>query len=460
MELIYTILWYLPFVIAALLVLLGVVAVIAACNDFRVGLWIITATFLADCITMGAPILRIGVTWFITDVPLVLIAAAAAVRWLFASTMPRRYAPWLLFALAFLGSLGVGLAINGTSAGVSARPAFYAIAVGSYALSFPMRGEQIHRLMAALAFAAVGLLALSMYRWAVYLLDIRDLLPVGGVYNVDGAIRVVHANAALAIAQVAVIGVLFAGSRLVSPSMRLAAPALIAATLVLQHRSVWLAAIVAVFVGLLLARRARTSWWQSVALVVGAVAVVGATMALSPQLRADVSASASRAVQGQGTVAARFDNWQASLGEWYSKGPAVIAMGRPPGGEQWRVLKAEEGERYLVTHGTHNHYLELLQSHGVLGLTLWLWVVAVCVAGLWRHRQAEDEDRGIPSVLLALILSQAVYFVAYNVDYMQTLILCCALAWVLQRKGVLAAAGIAPAPAHPEPGLAGAGVRG
>ena len=54
MELIYMAMWYLPFVVGALVMLLCVVGVIGACNDFRVGLWIITATFLADCFTMGA----------------------------------------------------------------------------------------------------------------------------------------------------------------------------------------------------------------------------------------------------------------------------------------------------------------------------------------------------------------------------------------------------------------------
>jgi O-antigen ligase len=330
-------------------------------------------------------------------------------------------------------SLGVGLMLNGTSAGVSARPAFYAITVGSYALSFPMRSEQIQRLMSALAFAATGLLVLSLYRWSVYLLDIRELLPPEGVYNVDGAMRVVHSNAALLMAQVAVVAVFFAGSSLVSPWARMVAPALVAATLALQHRSVWLAALVAVLVSLVLARKARTSFWQSVALIAGGATVVGVTLVLSPSLRSEVTASAARAVQGQGTVAARVDNWQAVLADWYASGPAVIALGRPPGSDKWRVVQADEGDRYLVTHGTHNHYVDLLQSHGVLGLTLWLWVVGAVVVGLWRHRLTHGADRAAPAALLAMILSQLVYYVAYNVDYMQIFILCAGLAWVFQR---------------------------
>lgn len=460
MELIFDALWISPFVIAVLLALGSFVAVIGACNDFRVGLWVTVAAFVLDAVTMGGPVLQLGITVYAADLPMVLVALAAAIRWAGATDVPRRHLAWFLFALAFLSSFALGLLRYGSAAGVQARPDFYALAAASYALAFPVGRQQLRALLVGLAWAAAAIAVLSVYRWVVYLTPISSLLPPGGVYNIDGPMRVVNSNNALLLAQVALVGVFFFGSGLAPVLARVAAPVMLMATLALQHRSVWLAGLVGVCASVLAARGSRTPWWQQVLLVGIAAAAVAAPLAFSKTLSGQVQSSATRAVQGEGTVTARFDNWEVTLAGWVGGGPVSVAVGSPPGADSTRVYYTENGQKVVVNFGTHNNYVHVLTSQGLLGLVTWCWVLVAGLHGLWRLRLAGEETAAGASMLLVLMCTQLAYYVAYDVDYLQAFILGTALAWVFQRQRERAAPGVAVAPGPAEPRRGGPGTPG
>jgi hypothetical protein len=448
MELIYTALWLSPFVIAALVIVLCFVAVIGSSNDFRVGVWMIACTYVLDAISMSSPLLYVGLMIYTADLPMVLVASAAAIRWFGAKQMPRRHPAWLLFALAFMASLFLGLMIHGTSAGVQARPDFNALAAASYALSFPIRRPQLRAMLVALAWAALMLTMLSIYRWTVTYADITSLLPPSGSFTVDGSMRVLNSNAALLITQVALVGVFFFGSGLAPLLARMTAPALLMVALALQHRSVWLAGLVAASLSMLLARSSRAPWWQQAILLSVAVVAVVAPLVLSDSLLGQVQSSATRAVKGEGTVLARFENWRATVHDWVGEGPAAIAVGSPPGGQTTRIYDSETGKRVAIAFGTHNNYLHMLTSHGLLGLAMWSWVVGLGLIGLWRARRLRGEPAEMATMLLVLLCSQLVYYIAYDVDYVQALIMGTVLAWVFQHQretaGVVGAVDDAP----------------
>lgn len=452
MELIYTLLGLSPFFLAVLVVLGCFAAVIGACNDFRVGLWVLACTYVLDTMSLGAPLLYVGLLLYTTDLPMVLLAAAAAVRWIASPQVPRRHPAWLLFALGFLAALALGLMLHGTQAGVQARPEFNALAAASYALSFPIRREQLKSLLVALAWVAVVLALLSVYRWIVTFVPITSLLPPGDAYNIDTPVRVVNSNIALLLAQVGLLGVFFFGSGLAPLVARIAAPGLLMATLALQHRSVWLAALVGVCVSLLVARSSRTPWWQQILLIGVAAVAVSAPLVLSSSLLGQVQTSATRAVQGQDTVIARFENWRATVSDWVREGPVAIAVGSPPGGDTTRVYKADTGKTVAIGFGTHNNYVNMLTSRGLLGLTTWVWLVGLALLVLWRARRAGGEPAEAASMLFVLLCSQLAYYIAYDVDYVQAFILGTVLAWVFQHQreaasvGQPAGAGTASAP--------------
>jgi len=81
---------------------------------------------------------------------------------------------------------------------------------GTYAMSFPMDQKRLNGVIKSLAFSAFFYIALACYRWIVYYTPISSLLPESGIYNVDGAIRVIYSNNALILAQIFVLS-LFSG---------------------------------------------------------------------------------------------------------------------------------------------------------------------------------------------------------------------------------------------------------
>jgi hypothetical protein len=434
MELLFYLLTALPYLIAAGLGLALPLILLTIYSRFSAGLTLICLTAVLDACNMSQPFLRIGVTLYPPDIPMVLIAAAAGLRWLVRDDVPRRYTAWALLALVFLLALGLGLARNGTAAGVQIRPEFYAMAVATYAMSFPIAAREIRQLVIAFTSTAVALVALTCYRWVVYYGHISDLLPPGGSYNYDGPIRVIGANLTLVIANVLVLGLFFGATRLGARSAQWLSPVLLAVVLALQHRSVWLALMAGVLVSLIVAREQRAPLWQQVLLCLAIVSTATAPLLFNETLKTQLSNSASTALRGSGTVDARFENWRSTLSQWSAEGPRTIALGRLPGSNTERVVTTEAGESRRISFGAHNHYIGTLTGLGVFGLAALLWILGQTVHGLWRLSNRHDEHSPPSAVLLVLVTMQLVYYVAYGSDYMQYLVLGVALAWLAVRR--------------------------
>ena len=430
----------LPFLMAIVLALAMSLFLLAAYYRFAFGFAVLCIVFWLDAASLSQPVLRLGIQLYVPDLPMVLLGFVALLRWLLRDDLPRRHAAWVLLALVFFAGLGIGLVRHGTAAGVQARPDYYAIAAATYAMSFPIGARQVRQVVQALTVLSVALLALCVFRWIVYYGPLPDLLPPGGTYNVDGPARVVGSNFALVIAQALLLGLFFGAVRLGAEAARWLSPLLLAGTLVLQHRSVWLAAIAGVLLSLLLARAQRVPLWQQLVLA-GAVAFTAAAPVVFNQALSDqVQSSASRALAGQGTVQARFANWRATLEQWVGDGPRSIALGRLPGSDTVRSVVTASGGTLRIAYNPHNYYVSALTSYGVLGAATLAWVVLWVLGGLWRRARAHDEEAPVSAALLVLLGMQWVYYVAYTVDYLQFALLGVALAWVAQseRKRALA----------------------
>jgi hypothetical protein len=294
-----------------------------------------------------------------------------------------------------------------------------------------MTAQRVRQLVTMLVSLALATVALSAYRWTVYYLPIPYLLPPGGVYNDAGATRVVGANSALVIVQAFLLAVFFGAAQ--GGSLKLArvlSPVLLAATLVLQHRSVWLAGIVGVLLSLLVARSQRAPLWQQLALLVLVVSAAVTPLFISDSISRDVQSSAASAVAGEGTVRARLDNWKASLEKWRGEGSQALVIGTVLGSDTTRYVKNEEGRTLAIKFFAHNNYVSTLTNYGVIGFAGLLWILAYVVFGLWRQVLRGDDDSPRSALLLVLVVVQSSYYVAYGVDFTQHLVLGAALAWV------------------------------
>jgi hypothetical protein len=429
MEYFFYLVGLLPYAVAAVLGLALPLVLLATYNYFLAGLILVAATLVLEAMNLLQPILRIGITLYVPDLPMVMLGVAAGLRWMLRKDVPRRHMAWVLLALVFFVDLAIGLARHGTTAGVQGRGDFYAIAAATYGMSFPIGQRQVRQLVQVCSVAALALVLVCVYRWIVYYAPIPDLLPPGGVYSRDGAIRVIGANLALLIADMAVVGLFFLRGERATGLARWLSPVLLATVLVLQHRSVWLAGIAGVLLCLLLARAERVPLWQQVAVTILVAATAAAPIFLSDTISQQVQSSATRAIAGEGTVDARFSNWRSTIEQWLGDGARAIVVGRELGSDTTRLIESESGT-VRINFNSHNHYIDVLTNLGLLGFFGTSVILLYAAGGLIRQCRKRDEDSPYSALLLVVLGMQLTFFVAYTVDYLQYLILGVTVAWV------------------------------
>lgn len=430
----------LPYLISACLGLaLSALGVLCYAN-FSAGLLVIGLTFVLETLYMSSGGLQLGIALYYTDLSMVFIAVLAGLRWISARDAPPRHWAWSLYLLVFALNLSWGLGSNGTTAGVQARPYFYAIAITSYAMTFRLTSHHVRQLLHFMAFASVCFVFLCVYRWTVYYLPISELLPEEGNYNIDGAMRVIRSNEALVIAQSLVVYLFVAGLGTASHWMRALAPALLGAVIALQHRSVWVATLAGVMFSIVVAGSQQRSRTRQLVLLVGIALITSLPLLVSNQLAGvadQVSRSAQAGAAGEGTAAERLDSWQQILRSWSNDGPVAVAIGRKFGSDNSRwVHDQTTGGLRRIAYTAHNHYVQTLSSMGVLGLGGLLVVYGHVINGLYRMVR-QGIGSGASEALLVLLLMQAVYYIPYSTDYFQHLLLGMALAYVASAQGLV-----------------------
>lgn len=436
MSALYILFTALPFVVMFALGLLLPSFLVLLYSRFSAGLITIATTFVLDALTRGYFGIHLGINLFLADIGLIPIAGVALLRLLFARDFPLRHRPWLVFSFLVLLGLALGLLKYGSIAGVQARPYFYFIATGLYGMSFPLDKRQLRLTFNAVAVVAVVLTGLTVYRWVVYYTPIPSLLPPGGVYNVDGPIRVIKSLEALVLVEVLVCGLFFAAA---SGGMRLGqiiSPVLLGVVIALQHRSVWLAGLVGFLTYFLIGRSRQASATGQMLMLVGIAALTIAPMLFSSKL-ADVSQevgnSAQRVLQGADTTGERLKNWKSTIDLWYQGGPKSIAIGMGFGGDSTRYIDAPGSTgRQKISYYAHNMYVQTLYNTGLIGLGALLMAMAYVARGLYRLSR-NDGGEVEARILLVLMAMQIAYYVPYGTDYLQSLLFGIALAYVAGR---------------------------
>lgn len=434
----------LPFVVMIGLGFLIPILIFLIYTRYGAGVVMIAATFAVDAMLMGDGGLSLGINLFIADLGLMPVAGVAICRLFIASDFPLRHRPWLIFCVLVVTSLLAGLVVNGSAAGVQARPYFYFIATGLYAMSFPMDNQRIRQTLNALVVVALVLVVLTGYRWIVYYTPIPDLLPWGGTYNIDGPIRVIKSNEALIIAEALIGGLFFAAESSSLRFAQMASPVFMGVTIALQHRSVWLATLVAVLVRFLIVRSKKASSVSQLILLLGIAAITVIPMVASDKLAGvteQVGISAQRALQGTDTTGERLNNWKAVIRQWYQGGPKSIAIGMGFGADNSRYVENTGAFGvHKASYYAHNMYVQTLFNTGLVGLIALLTTFIFVMRGLYQLNSSEETDIGA-QFLLVLMMMQIAYYVPYGTDYLQSLLFGASLSYV---------AGRLPKPAAPE----------
>lgn len=412
------------------------VFIVTAYGSLRLGIAAIAAWYFIDAALLDAGGFRLGINLYYTDLLMVALAVAAGLRVLFARDFPWRQHSWMLFCTMFGLSLVIGLATFGTTAGVQSRGYFYFVVAGTYAMSFPVDDARMRFFFHLMIATACAFLLLTFYRWVVFYIPIRDLLPEGGAYNIDGEIRVIYANHTLVLAQVLVAGVFFST---VVPGLRWArilAPILFGVVVVLQHRSVWLALLVGVVASFMVNRSKRRGAGGQVLGLLAMMALVIASLVLGGGggggVASQIQTSAQRAVEGRDTTGARLQLWRTILVDVAKSDVRTILIGKPFGSDTRRIQESDTGEKRTVSFYAHNLYVQTLVNMGVIGVAALLLAFWFVCKRLYQACLLEASTQ--TQLILVWMLMQVVYYVPYGQDYLQSAIFGLALAYVIELK--------------------------
>lgn len=414
------------------------IAVVLTYSRFGVGVSIVVLAFIIDTITLGDVALDVGLKLYYPDIFLLILAVAAVIRFIVPNDRPAASASWFIFCMVFLFSTLTGLISYGSSAGVDARPYFYLAATGLYGMGFNIEKEKLDILFKGMYLTTIFLIGLAFYRWAVYFIPIPNLLPPGGTYNIDGAIRVIYSHHVLLIAQITILVIFYSYLSKVFSVSNLLSPLLVGMVLVLQHRSVWLAAIVGTFFHLILGRDKQQSKQRKGTLIYMLVVllIAGGSTQFSDSLQGiskQVKSGATTALAADGSVGERLQSWQELLKIWVNAGPRSVLMGQSFGADNTRYVTNEHGESIKIDYTAHNFYVQTLFNMGLIGLLAYLLVVAYALYGLKAIR-ANSSHKNLADAMIVIIITQLVYYIPYGSDYFQGLIFGVIVAFVNKNK--------------------------
>ena len=326
------------------------------------------------------------------------------------------------------GTIAFGLqpAIN------SSRPWLYLVSCLIYAATVPRPWDvRAWRLIivAGLTLAAIGLLYVASEGFHS---TTRRIL-VGGEL-VDS--RPVVAGGALLILQAVILIVALRWPA--SPATFIAAGFAASALILLQHRTVWVCALVVAVVGFVTWSRRRLRQIQTV--VIGAtglvlLAVPAAIWALSRS--ATLRVSAAETTQKQSTFQWRIDSWTELVSKHHSA--SEILIGEPAGMNWSRTIFGESTDV-----AAHSSYVEAFLRFGVAGTA----GLIVLLFALYRRRADIGRHAGLTAnAVTLLLLSQGLFAVTYTLAAVQGAvigILVSSLAWESETSAERAATALRP----------------
>jgi hypothetical protein len=396
--------------------LLGLVLVEVVIRRSDVGAALILAVLVLGEVTphidlslLTSPV-RVGPN----DLVVVVLLTAAVARLLRA----RRLAPvhWMLIAFLALvvWSIARGAGPHGIPAAVAeGRKYLQFTSALLYFSTVEFRHDLFGRIGRLwLVFTAV-LCSITVARWVGNAAGMTS-----GFFAGYSNVRVIPAAMTLTLAQGAILAfpLLLQRDRLL---LRFVTPTLFAFVLLLQHRTVWIAAAAGTFY-LLWRERALAKR----ALTVLAVAL-GILSALSFTVFDDennqISEQLATSAQSTGTFEWRYEGWVALFRDSGPRDAEEQLTGLPFGTGWTRVLSPGR----VVDVSPHNFYIETFLRTGALGVALLLAVYLLSLRAT-TNGSRDNFPLGLlltPTTLHVTVAMQLIYFITYSPDFAQAMLL-------------------------------------
>ncbi len=356
-----------------------------------------------------------ALTIYATDMLSAALLAATAARLLRLGRLTVLQRWLLLFGLLALFSLARGALEFGLQpAGNEFRKFFAFASAGLYFSTVPAIREHYDRIALVWLAASAFFLGLALFRWGALAAGLS-----GGVYGPGGTMRVMVAAETLLLVQAFFI-TLPLWRRHPWPPLRWAAPALLAAVVLLQHRTVWAIVLTGIALYALQDRAIRKSlvYLVATALVAGLV--------LSVAFFDDGQRGATEQLSGSATnpdtLAWRYEGWQDLLSDSGPDGVYEFLVGQPFGTGWDRRISGQ-----TIEVSPHNFYIESYLRVGVVGAAALVLLYATAARRLRRagpgssaHDAHSSPSELMPArLLLVLLVTQITYFLTYAPDFPQ-----------------------------------------
>lgn len=348
-----------------------------------------------------------------SDVLFVIFLAASVARFLRTGRLSLPQRLLVLFGILVAGSLIAGVGPFGLPAATNeARKFLVFISAALYFSTVEPAPELLQRIGRIWLVTSGVLAGLALLRWGANTAGIT-----GWIFGEGTSLRVIPSDAALIVAQGALIALPLLTARTTRGLTQYLAPALLVILVLLQHRTVWLVAAFGL-IYLLFRERALT---PRILGAMSAAAIVFGALTLVVFDDQDVAEQLVDSSQATGTFEWRVAGWQALLNQAGPETPLEVAVGMPFGGGWERTF---EGWRVDVT--PHNFYVESYLRVGALGVGALLLVYAIILRGPPRQTRRPRSPASLGAlphnVLHTIIGMQLLYYITYSPDVAQAML--------------------------------------
>lgn len=439
LELLYTLLGWaftaLPFVMAFLFAA-GLILLVAGMSfSPLVGGVAVLLLFLVETSFVNLLGLNLAITVYPQDLLFVPMALVALVRLTRAGAMKRL--PWPLWVLTGMMSLsfGIGLVQHGSTAGVEFRSDFYFMVGVFYFSSFAWAPQQISRLLGWLFPVVLFIMFIVWFRWAsdTFNLDWVDPLWHGDAFVTGLPLRVINAQQTMMLGQALILLVFAMAMGNALAGWRFLVPLLGLTVLVLQHRSVWVAAFLPALMALVIVRQSQGKLAARLTVIAAVSSLVLVPLLATGKFSGATSSVTEAAVKAtsttEGTFVGRVQGWDSLLKQWAASGPRAWVMGSSYGSGYDRADSSHGGKE--IAYAPHNYYMQLLLRVGLLGLFAFLALHVYLLRGAVRLAGAPHE--GLTGyAMIGLLFSFLLFDIPYSPYYSTGLFTGLILALVLQ----------------------------
>jgi hypothetical protein len=357
----------------------------------------------------------IGISVYPEDIVFSVLVLAGIIR--LAQFGPRMYlrSPymgWIIFGMLIVIAFFRGVVAFGPgAAGVEFRKFFYFFSGALYFSTFSPSAARIKNI-GKLWFCVSILLILCVFlRWGMELLG----LPMAERWSSRGTMRVLSAAETLFLAQTLLVCLYLRMGRGIAFELRHFAVVLLPVVILLQHRTVWVVLLAAIF--LILLREGMLRKRVLLVISISGVAMAATLLLIVGDHEMDkLMASAANL----STWEWRVSGWKVLIGE-HLRNPVNVLIGKPFGAGYARLI----GPHYnMVEVSPHNFYIEILLRLGLAGLLCLLFLYKGLLQLFYEHQKYTQNPAYFnPRLLFALALTQLVYFITYSPNHEQGILL-------------------------------------